>query len=88
MDFWFWLAAGFIAVVFVLCTVSAHREGGWRALAGAVCGDLAPVLLLATLVGVILVLLLVTGGNDGWLLVLGLPLVVGAIGFIAWRFRH
>ena len=75
-------------MVFVLHALWAHREGGWRALAGAVGGDPAPFLLLAALVGVLLVLLLVTGGNDGRLLVLGLPVVVGMLGFIAWRCRR
>ena len=88
MDIWFWLAAGFIAVVFGLSAISAYRDGGWRELGGSIVVQIAPFLVLAAVFGLLLLIVLATGGNDGWLLALGLPVLVGIVGFIAWRFRH
>jgi len=88
MDIWFWLAVAFIAVVVFCSAMGAARAGGWRDLLGLAGSEMLPLLLLLGLSALALLLVAITGGNDGWLLGLGLPLVIGILALIAWRFRH
>ncbi len=88
MDIWFWLALAFIAAVAVFHGLHVMKANGVEGLAGELRASFLPWLLLAGALVLALLLVLVLGGNDGLLLILGVPLVVGAIGLIAWRLRH
>jgi len=88
MDIWLWLAVAFIAVVVLCSAMGAAREGGWRNLPGLAGSEMLPLMLLLGLSALALLLVFITGGNDGWLLGLGLPLVIGILALIAWRCRQ
>ena len=88
MDIWFWLALAFIALITVFHVRHEMKEYGWQGLVDALRTSFLPWLLLAGGLGLALILILVLGGNDGLLLIVGVPLAVCVIGLIALRFRR
>lgn len=88
MDIWFWIIVAFIVAVALYGAVRVVQEDGWHQVLGLFGIELTPVFLLGDLGALALLLIAVFGGNDGLLLVVGVPLAIGVIGLIAWRFRH
>ncbi len=88
MDIWFWITVGLVAAALLFGLVPAMKGGVRLPSLGSLSREMAPVLLLGGLGAFALLLIVVFAGNDGLFLVIGVPLLIVAIGLVAWRLRR